>query len=329
MQMKNRSNSLSLKNAVLVKEIQVKSKKAGLSLWIMILGIVLALAALITMIVVNSTIVANGSVDSSTFVTFFMVIVVIEAVIFFFITPAVTAGAIANEKERQTLDVLLTTNMSPWQIIWGKYWSSIANVLVIIMSTLPFLSVVFLFGGVSFFEVMAVLLTMMCEVMYMGTFGILMSTAVKKTNAASVLCYIMLLAVTFGTISLVTMITGVSETINDIIWSYYPAKSGIVYAKPDWSIVFLLFSPVTTAYDVMARFFGFDLFYTGSQYGMGTFVELITDSRLLENCILGRFWTVISLAVKLLSGFGILKLAALSLNPVKRRKSAGKTKKAD
>lgn len=34
--------------------------------------------------------------------------------------PVYSAGAITGERERQTLDLLLTTTLTPWQILWGK-----------------------------------------------------------------------------------------------------------------------------------------------------------------------------------------------------------------
>ena len=34
--------------------------------------------------------------------------------------PVFSAGAVTSERERQTLDLLLTTTITPWQILWGK-----------------------------------------------------------------------------------------------------------------------------------------------------------------------------------------------------------------
>jgi len=37
--------------------------------------------------------------------------------------PVFSAGTITSERERQTLELLLTTTVSPWQILWGKFLS--------------------------------------------------------------------------------------------------------------------------------------------------------------------------------------------------------------
>jgi ABC-type transport system involved in multi-copper enzyme maturation permease subunit len=34
--------------------------------------------------------------------------------------PVFSAGSVTSERERETLELLLTTNLSPWQILWGK-----------------------------------------------------------------------------------------------------------------------------------------------------------------------------------------------------------------
>ncbi len=39
--------------------------------------------------------------------------------------PVFSAGAITSERERETLELLLCTTLSPWQILWGKLFSSL------------------------------------------------------------------------------------------------------------------------------------------------------------------------------------------------------------
>ncbi len=62
------------------------------------------------------------------------------------------AGSIAGERERQTLDMLLATKMKPWSIVLGKLESSLSSVLMLAVSSLPVLSIVFIFGGVGILE---------------------------------------------------------------------------------------------------------------------------------------------------------------------------------
>ena len=83
--------------------------------------------------------------------------VFIEAFILLFITPAITAGTVSLEKERQTLDVLLTTRMTTWEIIKGKYGSDFILLSFMVVSTFPLLAIVvimhcsgFAFSGIAY-----------------------------------------------------------------------------------------------------------------------------------------------------------------------------------
>ena len=39
--------------------------------------------------------------------------------------PVFSAGSVTSERERQTLDLLLTTLITPWQMLWGKLLSGL------------------------------------------------------------------------------------------------------------------------------------------------------------------------------------------------------------
>jgi ABC-type transport system involved in multi-copper enzyme maturation permease subunit len=47
--------------------------------------------------------------------------------------PVFSAGSVASERERQTLELLLTTTLSPWQILWGKLLSGLRISCVLTM----------------------------------------------------------------------------------------------------------------------------------------------------------------------------------------------------
>lgn len=56
------------------------------------------------------------------------------------VAPVFSAGSITNERERQTLDLLLTTVITPWQIFWGKLLAGLRVSFVLTMFLLwPFM----------------------------------------------------------------------------------------------------------------------------------------------------------------------------------------------
>jgi len=65
------------------------------------------------------------------------------------IIPALATGALAQERERQTLQPLLLTPLSPLQIVWGKAGGVLSLVGLLLIATLPLTSLCFLLGGVE------------------------------------------------------------------------------------------------------------------------------------------------------------------------------------
>ena len=65
------------------------------------------------------------------------------------IIPALATGALAQERERQTLTPLLLTPLSPLQIVWGKAGGVLSIIGLLLLATLPLTSLCFLLGGVE------------------------------------------------------------------------------------------------------------------------------------------------------------------------------------
>src|SRR4051812_9475335 len=64
------------------------------------------------------------------------------------LTPAYTAGAIAEERQRGTLDSLLTTQLTALQIVVGKLASRLAQLVGVLMTGMPVLAILPFWGGV-------------------------------------------------------------------------------------------------------------------------------------------------------------------------------------
>lgn len=119
----------------------------------------------------------------------FSVISILQMALVMFITPGLTAGAISSEREKQTLNILLTTTQSSTQIIIGKLLSSIAFLILLLIAGLPLYSIVFLFGGVSPTQLITIFLFYLLTVVAIGSIGIMFSTITKKTIVSMIATY--------------------------------------------------------------------------------------------------------------------------------------------
>jgi ABC-2 type transport system permease protein len=129
----------------------------------------------------------------------FMVLSVLQLALILFITPGLTAGVISSERERQTLNIMLTTSQSSTSIIVSKLISSISFLLLLIIASLPLYSIVFLFGGISPGQLLMMIGFYTFTIITFGSLGVLFSTLIRKTIVSMVTTYGVTLFLAGGT----------------------------------------------------------------------------------------------------------------------------------
>ncbi|MFZ5990065.1 MAG: ABC transporter permease [Bacillota bacterium] len=193
-----------------------------------------------------------------------------QLLLLLFITPAMTGGAVSSERERQTLDLLLCTNFSTYKVILGKIFVSIAHIMLLITASLPLMAIVFLFGGVSFTDIMLLFLFYIATAVMLGSIGTFYSTVFKKTIVAIVITYLTVLIITIGTVVLFA------------IWGFFVARWT---SEPAYHEVaaFLFSNP----------FFGFGSVIEGTASNNSLFGAFVTVANAGDNNdILVKSWMV-------------------------------------
>lgn len=156
-----------------------------------------------------------GFLNPNTSYLLFISLTIVQMALVMFITPGVTAGVISGEREKQTLNILLTTTQTSTQIIIGKLLSSIAFLLLMLVAGLPIYSLVFLFGGVSPLQIIIIFLFYVVTLITIGSIGIFFSTITKRTAVAMIS--------TYGTMIFLGAITalffGVGSMMNEVIFN--------------------------------------------------------------------------------------------------------------
>lgn len=103
--------------------------------------------------------------------------------------PGLTAGAISGERERQTLDLLLVTRMTSFQVVVGKLLAAVGFALLLIFASLPIYAMLFLLGGFSLYRLALTALVYLVTVFLLGSVGLYFSAVFKRTQAAVVASY--------------------------------------------------------------------------------------------------------------------------------------------
>ena len=203
----------------------------------------------------------GSGIDYSDILSIYAIMTGIEFTLILLITPMLTAGTIAGEREKQTLDILLTTKLSTFQLISGKLASSLSLILLLMMSSLPILAIVFSVGGVTLTDLMQFMLLLFVTSIYIGSIGIFFSVLCRKTTAATVCSYMALFVLLFGTIAAAGAV-GIMKSLNSEVYhgimslyTYYRVKIGpfafILLINPLLTFAAMIYDQVGEAAMVM------------------------------------------------------------------------------
>jgi ABC-type transport system involved in multi-copper enzyme maturation permease subunit len=130
----------------------------------------------------------------------FVSILMLETLLVAFLAPMATAGAISLEREKQTLEMLAATPITSAAIVVGKLLSALIYVWLLIAASIPLTAVVFVFGGVAPDDLLHGYLVLIVTALGLGAFGLLCSSLVKRTQAASAITIFGVLALSIGSL---------------------------------------------------------------------------------------------------------------------------------
>ena len=119
--------------------------------------------------------------------------------------PVFSAGSVTGERERQTLDLLLTTTISPWQVLWGKLLAGlrVSTVLTLFLVWPLFLAcVIFMVMGPfsednfywnNLWSVLAYLSVILMTCATTASLALFCSVVFRKTSMSLMTTYILLM----------------------------------------------------------------------------------------------------------------------------------------
>lgn len=228
-------------NPVLLKELRVKMRGWKAPALIAIYNLILFL---LTMLFLKVYMLGRyGSIDPRAVFYTYAFMASAQFGLITLISPALTAGAISGEREKQTLDILLSTTLNHHSIILGKLFASLSHIILLVLSSIPVFSIIFLFGGIGVLELLQTFVFYVVLSITLGSIGLFFSTFVKKSTASNVLSYAVIiflyigtLLITFFYINLVVMpkLAPASQLYNKTFW--------IVYINPLMGFISMLMS---------------------------------------------------------------------------------------
>lgn len=206
---------LYVRNPVFAKDVQTRMRGARayviLGVYLAALSLVLAIGYLIE----SEAAFSQGRMLSPTTGArvgraFYWALLSTQGAIIILFTPAFTAGAITLEREQQTLEMLIITRLRPEQIVWGRLWSAVFFPFLLLLTSVPLVSVTFLLGGVAPEEVVYAYLSQALCALVIGALGILSSVVAEKTALSTVVAFGLMMGYVAITTAAATATSGIS-----------------------------------------------------------------------------------------------------------------------
>jgi ABC-2 type transport system permease protein len=179
----------SVRNPMIRKELhqRMRERKGWIlpSLYLSVLAAVIALTYYLSIASPGTR--PQGSAIG---VSVFLAAAFTQLALLLLLAPVFSAGTLTIEKEQRTLGGLLTSLLTPGQIWWGKFVSSLMYVLLLLVAGLPILSVAIAFGGIGLWDVAIVTFTTVVILAVISAVSLYWSSAFRRSVHATAVSYV-------------------------------------------------------------------------------------------------------------------------------------------
>ena len=135
------------------------------------------------------------------------------------IAPALTATSVSDERQRQSLDLLVTTPLSAPEMLLGKLMSSLAFLGLLLALSLPASVLCVLLGGATAWDLLRVYVLLAVDAVVLASIGLYFSCACKNSLHAVIWTYVAVAAfvgITFGAFFLAMYNNGSATSVTPI-----------------------------------------------------------------------------------------------------------------
>lgn len=193
---------------------------------------------------------SGASIDSlRSGVTCYQILIIVQFILIILVAPAMTSGAIAGERERQTLELLLVTNTRSFRIVWGKAMESFAMLALLIVCGFPVMCMTMIAGAVTILQILAGELFLLAMAFAAVCVGVLSSALARSTVGSSILSYVILLSI--GLLTTLPLLADVGKELTGRVYDQakYAAMapeeamgllSPVLFINPGFALLALL-----------------------------------------------------------------------------------------
>lgn len=205
-------------NPIYERERRASARKGKLPVFFAVFNGFLAAVAMFAVIVTFRQMDKTGQISYGSFLQVFRSLGWILFAFGAAVMPALTAGSISGERERRTLDLILTTRMTTADIVLGKLMSAMSVILVMLLSSLPVFMTVLLYGGVRIRDLPVPAVCILLTALVSGSMGIFFSALCRRTATAAAVAYGAEIALFLGPFALYYLMQGIASAPEAFRW---------------------------------------------------------------------------------------------------------------
>ena len=312
-------------NPVYKNELKMSARSMRIPVLAVIFNSILSVVTLSVLYSIRQGYIRNGSEPYSSMMLLYVVVLTIEVVLLCLFVPSAAGGSIAGERERQTLDILLSSRMSVGEIVMGKLLSCISTAVLLVFTSVPILAVTSMYGGMQLSVLYQSAAYVGFFILFIGSIGVFCSCRFKKTTYASISAYGVIIALTIGTgllVVLLNMAVGgfygnffMTSSTSELSYAYssmVDTASSASASHPVAGIIYLwLLNPAVTYVLIVFH-----------QIGEMSLVENFLHELGAANVVVSH-WLFISLIFQAIFIIVMIVLATKYLNPQNERFKTG------
>jgi ABC-2 type transport system permease protein len=209
-------------NPIIVKELRSRMRDTRAFITLTTMLIVLGSSSyLLYRLALTTSTYSSAPLSPQIGQSLFIALAFLELMAICAITPAVTAGTISSEQEKQTYEMLMATPLHPASILWGKLVSALSYVFLLIFAAIPMASLIFIFGGVSLRDMLKALIVLVIVAVTLGVIGLFLSAWLGRTSRATVVSYLVVVTIIAGPL-IAYIATGILNQAEPPRWILVP-----------------------------------------------------------------------------------------------------------
>ena len=200
----------------------------------------------------------------------------------FVFMPAMTCGVLTQEKERDSLGLLLITKLSPAVILLEKLLGRLIPMLTFLLLSLPLMAFAYSLGGVDFGELIGAAAILMASSVFVACLTLMCSAYCSTTVSAFFASYMVGVFAAFPLMSVTALIMSQARRTVTFNWLWFLVPAGLLFFGAMFFLVlaraFIVQRALIPPRNVLLEFFrGLDKFFTNLNEATTGGVILIRD----------------------------------------------------